>query len=364
MRYKFLRILILFHIILVLNGKDYLRKIRPALFILTLIAIVSLTASYSYSDEYLITDVSSDDTQLTVLANEKKDNDTSLNDLEISPVYDISNSISDSTVTTATNTQYEPTVITDITPPVAAVTNFSVYLGDSVRYKKHITVSDNSGEEPSIEVDSSAVDIETPGSYPVIYTISDNSGNQTSIKATISVLEKPIDPSMEEYARDQARKILNQITNSSMDKMQKAYAIYYWTKHNITYTGDSDKSNYIIGARDGFIQREGDCYTYYSVAKIMLEEADIDNVDIRKHRDSDEDSRHYWLLINVGTGWYHFDSTPYRQEKDNFFMVTDAELKGWDKKYRPGCHNYLKDGLPDLATKSVQDRINYDNSWL
>ena len=81
--------------------------------------------------------------------------------------------------------------------------------------------------------------------------------------------------------------------------------------------------------------------------------------DMVKLRESSADPRHFWMLINIGSGWYHFDSTPYKDGYDYFFMVTQAELDAWDNKYRPGCHNYAKDGVPELSTKSVQKQLNY-----
>ena len=80
---------------------------------------------------------------------------------------------------------------------------------------------------------------------------------------------------------------------------------------------------------------------------------------MKKRRLSDKEARHYWSLINVGSGWYHFDCTQYSYPESNFFMVTDKELKRWDKIYYPHCHRYRADGLPALATTSVQADIRY-----
>ncbi|MBR1392967.1 MAG: transglutaminase domain-containing protein [Ruminococcus sp.] len=341
-----------------LSRRDSLRRLRSALLAATLAVTAVSAAGCGNTISSLVVEVNSGEPEIITSANESN------TETPPSEPDSDTDALPESTTTTTSVTETEPVVTEDVTPPEVTVSDLEVYLGDSVRYKEHITVSDNSGEEPTIEVDSSAVDIETPGSYPVNFTVSDSAGNQTTIEATLNVLEKPIDPSIEEYVRNLAKTTVSQITNDSMDMMQKAYAIYFWTKNRITYTGYSDKSNYIIGARDGFTLGYGDCYTYYSVAKVMLEEIGVDIVDVRRHRASEEESKHFWMLINVGTGWYHFDCTVYSQPYSNFFMVTDEELKTWDSLYRPGMHNYTSTGMPELATESVQSRINYYSSWL
>lgn len=42
----------------------------------------------------------------------------------------------------------------------------------------------------------------------------------------------------------------------------------------------------------------------------------------------------------------------------------DAELKAWDDARYKGCHNYSKEGMPEVSTVSVQSRVNYSSSGL
>ena len=254
----------------------------------------------------------------------------------------------------------------DVTPPVAAVEDIEITQGDSVSYRAHLTVSDDTDPDPYIEIDNSAVDLDTPGEYPVVYTVTDKSGNSTVVTITLTVKEyvPTFGSEEEEYVYYESRKILEEILDDDMNELQKAYAIYYWSKRKISYSGKSDKSSYLIGAYDGFKNRRGDCFTYYAVAKALLEAAGIENIDMVKLRTSDKQARHYWLLVNVGDGWYHFDSTQFAKNEANFFMVTDEELKAWDKKYYEGAHNYDPEGLPELATESIQKLVNYKSSKL
>ena len=45
-------------------------------------------------------------------------------------------------------------------------------------------------------------------------------------------------------------------------------------------------------------------------------------------------------------------------------MMTDAEVKAWDVRYRPNNHRYSPEGLPEQATESVQKQISYGSTKL
>lgn len=257
--------------------------------------------------------------------------------------------------------------IKDSIPPTITGEDFSIKVGGTVSYKNKVTVSDNHDPAPVLTIDNSTVDLDKPGVYSIIYTATDASGNRTVLTLKLTVKgeggsEEPEDK--EQYVREKSREILAEITTPDMNDLQVAYAIYYWTKHKISYSGSSTKDNYITGAYEGFKNRSGDCYTYYAVSKALLVTAGIQNVDMVKERINTKQARHYWLLVNVGDGWYHFDSTPYVYKESNFFMVTDAELKKWDDKYYRYCHNFLDENLPERATESIQHLINYHASTL
>lgn len=252
----------------------------------------------------------------------------------------------------------------DVTPPTVSGQDFEVEQGSSVSYKKHITVSDDRDGAPTIKIDNSAVDLDTPGVYPVTYKVTDDAGNTATLTLNLTVKKKINAGATEEYVLSEAQKILDEITDDSMSDLQVAYTIYRWTKYNIGYSDTSDKTNWLVGAYDGFRTRRGDCYTYFAVSKALLTAAGIDNVDMIKHRTSEKASRHYWSLVNVGDGWYHFDSTPYVYKESNFFMLTDAEISKWDNKYYKNAHAFLEEGLPERSDKSIQDRVNYSSANL
>lgn len=252
---------------------------------------------------------------------------------------------------------------TDYIPPKITGKNFSIEFGDSVSYRNQVTVTDDYDEAPTLKIDNSKVDLDSPGTYTVIYTATDKSGNSSQLKLKLTVKEPISLEKMEEYVTVQAQKILASITKDSMTPLEKAYKIYRWTKYNhIAYSKTSDKSHWIVGAYNGFKNRRGDCFTYFAVSKALLIAAGIETFDMEKHRTDEKATRHYWALVNVGDGWYHMDCTPFaaKRKNVNFFMVTNEEIWAWDDKYYKGEHTYLPEGVPEVATESIQDRVNYN----
>lgn len=218
--------------------------------------------------------------------------------------------------------------VVDTEPPqIIGVQDRTVYIEEKVVYKQDIYVEDNSGEEIEVEVDSSRMDITQPGSYPVTYTAADASGNTTSLEATFTVAEKPIEVVIEEDVYKEADKVLAEITDDSMTDEEKAKAIYDWCRNSIAYVNHSDKSSWQIGAYQAFTDRSGDCFNYFAAGKAMLERLGIENIDVVA-----TDEGHYWSMVNLGDGWYHFDVTPRFGDGDDFFMVTDAFLENYSAR--------------------------------
>ncbi|MGN0341370.1 MAG: transglutaminase domain-containing protein [Roseburia sp.] len=249
----------------------------------------------------------------------------------------------------------------DTEPPVVQAMNFSVEVGGSVSYKSHVTYFDELDPDPELTIDNQTVDLDTIGDYEVVYTVTDSSGNQASSTAVLHVVESVV---TEEEVSALSAEVLAEITTDDMTQMQKAYAIYRWVGGHIGYVDTSEKQDWVTSAYDGLTRRTGDCYTYFAVAKALLTEAGIDNMDVVKVKRYATSSNHYWNLINVGTGWYHMDCTPFHDVEHNLFMVTDEEIWAWDTARGWAEHNFDESLLPDRATESVQDQINYSSGTL
>jgi hypothetical protein len=58
------------------------------------------------------------------------------------------------------------------------------------------------------------------------------------------------------------------------------------------------------------------------------------------------DSMHYWNLIDIGDGWYHFDTTR-RADGTTFFYWTDAQIKEYSDAHN-GTHNYDRSKYPTI----------------
>lgn len=215
-------------------------------------------------------------------------------------------------------------------PEIDGVGPLTAFIGDPISYKGEITVTDNCIGEVKLDVDNSEVDTETPGTYDITYVATDLSGNEAKKSTTITMKEKPdnyVDP---ETVYEEADKVLAEIVTDDMTLKEKAKAIYTWTRTNIGYVNTSDKESWTNGAYQGFTDKSGDCFVYFATAKALLTRVDIPNIDVVKSDTSH--SSHYWSLVDVGDGWYHFDATP-RQGGGDFFLLTDDEILEYSKAH-------------------------------
>ena len=205
-------------------------------------------------------------------------------------------------------------------PKIFGADNISIQVGGSISYKKNITVIDNYDEEVELQVDSSKVNLNKVGHYEVIYTAVDKSGNKAETIIVVSVVEEEVPT--EEMVNELADNILDIIISSDMTEYGKAEAIFRWVHDKIGYVDIAPKNNWIDGAYRGLKDRRGDCYTYAMTSKILLTRAGITNIDIKKVPDK---KSHYWNLIDIGDGWYHFDATR-RSDGTEFFYVRDEVI--------------------------------------
>lgn len=228
------------------------------------------------------------------------------------------------------------TVIEDTTPPVIdGAKDMSVAVGNTISYKRGITVTDDYDENPVLTIDNSAVDLNTPGNYTVTYVATDASGNQSEVEITVQVKRPSVELATEEMVNAEADKVLAQITTPGMSQYEMAQAIFNWVHNKIAYSDHTPKTNWVQGAYRGLVERKGDCFVYAMTSKCLLTRAGITNMDIEKIPAA---SRHYWNLIDLGDGWYHFDATR-RRDGATFFYWTDAQLMEYSNAHN-GSHNY------------------------
>lgn len=223
----------------------------------------------------------------------------------------------------------------DIVPPVIeGQLDKTVYVGQSVSFKQGITVTDNQNSDTELKVDSSRVNLDVPGEYPIEYIASDAMGNMDLKEGVITVIAAE---HTEDEVNELADEVLSQIIKPDMSDYDKAHAIYVWVKGNMGYSESEDRGDWLKGAYDGLKNRHGDCYNYFAVSKALLTRAGIKNEDIEIIPTATR--HHFWNVIDCGEGWRHFDTTPRTDKEFKGFYLTDEELMEYSNAhYR--SHNY------------------------
>ena len=252
------------------------------------------------------------------------------------------------TILTATLTL----IIDNDAPVLEGIGNKIVYIGDTVAYRAGVTVTDNIDESPRLTIDSSAVNLTTPGVYDVIYTAGDKAGNISSQTITVTVLEKKEEYVDLETIYAAVDKKIAELISGNMDTRTQVETIYHWARTALNYSDGSFKDDWVQGAYTMLTERAGDCFNYYAVTKLMFERLGIPNIDVRKVKNYEGDSSHYWSLVSVdgGVTYYHFDATPRKGQGDDFCLVTDAFLDAYSETHN-NCHNRDKTLYP--ATPEV-----------
>lgn len=216
----------------------------------------------------------------------------------------------------------------DTTAPVIyAARDRYCYVGEAVSYFKEVFAEDNADPEPEIEVDKSKVDAKTAGTYDVTYTATDHEGNTSSVTVKYTFVEKKIDDAKLDEAVD---KVIGEIITDDMSVPEQAYAIFDYCYSNIIYTGTSDKTDWKSEAYRGLTEGVGDCFTFYSASYALLQKIDCQVLSVERLNGK---TQHFWCLVNLGTGWYHFDTCNVGPEHLRCFMKTSEELVKYSVQY-------------------------------
>jgi len=241
-------------------------------------------------------------------------------------------------------------VICDAEAPMVMADDIYVTVGGTVAYKKNVRAYDNvdADDTLTIEIVRDGVDLNTEGQYTYTANVTDASGNTGSDTATIYVLPADADVANIDEVNDLADAVLEDILKEDMTKKQIIKAIYDWIRKNTRYTTYDQESDYVLGAYDGFTNHAGNCFNYAAMAKFLLTRAGIDNIDIVKvvPEGSTDIPTHFWNLVNIGEGWYHYDVTP-RKDGSTFFYITDAKLHEYSDNHNY-THRYDESLYPEI----------------
>ena len=255
-----------------------------------------------------------------------------------------------------TRLQATLTVIEDTeAPKITGVRDILTYVGDAVAYRSGVTVSDDHDEAVKLELDSSGVDLSTPGVYTVIYHATDASGNLTHKQAQVTVLEKRENHVEIDVIYEAVDAMLAKFITEDMTDRQKAEAVYVWTRLHFTYSGHTDTTDYVQSAYQFLKTKKGDCFGYFALQKLMLERMNIPTIDVRKVKNFPSDSNHYWLLVSIdgGENYYHYDNLWSKY----LCLVTDKRLNSFSKQVN-NCFNRDESLYPPTPTEDLPNVNN------
>ena len=193
------------------------------------------------------------------------------------------------------------------------------YLDEAISYLEGVAAIDNADGEIAVTVDTSGVDPTRRGNYTVTYSAVDAAGNAASKRTTITIKKSTTNSSkLDSYVRE----VTGRIFKEGMTLGEKVIAIYDYVYTHVVYTAKSDKTDWRKEALRGFRYGKGDCFTSNSVARALLEATEAEVFSMQR---KSFNTNHYWLLVNVGTGWYHFDATNSREHGYKCRMWTDEQ---------------------------------------
>ena len=114
-------------------------------------------------------------------------------------------------------------------------------------FKSLMNVSDLS--ETSIDVDTSKIDMNTPGQYDINVTVKDKYNNETKKTGKVSVIAKPVISSNEEIVHETVKN--NDGTTSVKTKVQKKLSSNTNSSSNTNNSNSSGSSNSSSGSSSG-----------------------------------------------------------------------------------------------------------------
>lgn len=211
----------------------------------------------------------------------------------------------------------------------------------SYSFKDHVKAVDARDGKCKFSVDTSKINWNKNGIYKVYYRAKDKSGNLTTAWAKVQVFV----PSTAESIADE---VLGSITKKGWSQEKKLRAIYKYAAGHCAYVDSGSHSDWRKAAVNGIRYQSGDCFTFYSISRLLITRAGIPNLMVTRYP-AVPGHHHWWNLVYVRGGWYHFDTTP-RQRKGYFCLQTDAQLH----MYSTGStFRFRSDKLPKRATKKI-----------
>lgn len=237
------------------------------------------------------------------------------------------------------------TVEDDVEPPVLyGVIDRIAYVGEPIAYLAEVYAEDAVDGKTEVTVES-GVEADKAGTYEVTFITEDLSGNRASATCKYKLVSSTV---TEAEVHELAQEVIGKIITDDMVMAEKLKAVFDYTRGHVHYVGDSNKSDWRKEAARGFRTGRGDCFTFYSVSRALLDELGVEYMSVQRQGGR---TRHYWTIVNIGTGWYHFDTTVAPHHKHKCFMWTNAQCK-----VKPYFWRYNQSKYPEIAT----EKFDYD----
>ena len=230
-------------------------------------------------------------------------------------------------------------------PRIYGVIDRICYVNEPIAYRKEVFAEDNADGPVEVTVESEVVSNQK-GTYRVVYRAVDSCGNEATCECRYTLIDQTV---TEEQIHAFAQAILKEITTPDMTQVEVLRAIFDYVKTHVTYTNgvNNNYTDWRKAAYDGITYGKGDCYNIYSATRALLDETDIQYLSVERVKSRTWRTRHYWVHVNVGTGWYCFDPTRTRRHRFDCFMWTHEQCETAERLY----WNFDETKYPPLATE-------------
>ena len=262
-------------------------------------------------------------------------------------------------------------------PRIYAPAQVVGYVGEGIAYRSGVRVEDNCFGT-TLEVDDSKVDTTKEGNYIVTYIAKDMAGNkiETIVPVVIHgvrVTEEMLNERIEKIAREQG--MTKSLSNEELCKRIYKYVNDPEASASgarfqyVGFSNDRSRSDWRNEAYLTIQNGQGDCYSYFALAKAFFEYFEIENLDIERSKGLTSDT-HFWNMVNIGTSskprWYFFDATRYAGKftvgGDNGCLLTAAQLEGYkasSSKYDGVYYAFDEDKYPAAEKSIINDKYSF-----
>ncbi len=244
-----------------------------------------------------------------------------------------------------TTEQLQVVLQDDVNPPhIYGAIDRICYVDEPIAYFAEVFGSDDEDGPVEVTVESDVL-LHEEGSYRVVYRAEDLSGNVSEAECTFTLIQRTV---TEEELREIAQAVMKEITTPDMVDAEKLKAIFDYVQDRIVYANgvNNNYTDWRRAAYEGYLSGTGDCFNIYSLTRALLDETDIRYLSVERLKAGVWRTRHYWVMVDLGTGWYIFDPTWTPRHRVDCFM--------WTKKQCEVVHlywNYRESDYPALATE-------------